>query len=128
MDRHILEKWATQIVDSIFKVHTSLGPGLLESAYQVSLAYELTKRGLEVQTEVPQPIIYDTVKLDIGYRLDMLVNHTIVIENKTVDALLPVHQAQLITYLKLSGLKLGFLVNWNSTKIKDGIHRIVNGL
>lgn len=128
MDRQTVENWATQIVDSIFKVHSSLGPGLLESAYQVSLAYELTKRGLEVQTEVPQPIIYDTVKLDIGYRLDMLVNHTIVIENKTVDALLPVHQAQLITYLKLSGLKLGFLVNWNSAKIKDGIHRIVNGL
>jgi GxxExxY protein len=128
MDRQTVENWATQIVDSIFKVHSSLGPGLLESAYQVSLAYELTKRGLEVQTEVPQPIIYDTVKLDIGYRLDMLVNHTIVIENKTVDVLLPVHQAQLITYLKLSGLKLGFLVNWNSAKIKDGIHRIVNGL
>lgn len=116
-----------QIVDSAMKVHTTLGPGLLESAYQYCLTHELRKRGLKVETEVTQPVFYDGQRLDAGYRLDMLVENCIIIENKAVETLLPIHQAQLLTYLKLRGLWLGFLINWNTLRIKDGIKRMVNG-
>lgn len=121
-----IEHIATLIVDSAVKVHKALGPGLLESAYQTCLTYELTKRGLAVDCEVIQPINYDGLQLDAGYRVDMLVEDCIIIENKCVDKLLPIHMAQILTYLKLRGLKLGFIINWHVPLIKDGIKRVAN--
>ncbi|NLS91607.1 MAG: GxxExxY protein [Planctomycetaceae bacterium] len=123
-----LEVMAQVVVDSIVRVHRALGPGLLESAYQACLAHELRKRGIAVETEVPQPVEYDGVRIDAGYRLDMLVEQEIIIENKSVQALAPIHEAQLLTYLKLSGRRLGFLINWNVPLVKDGIKRMVNRL
>jgi GxxExxY protein len=123
-----IEKIASEIVDSAIKVHKALGPGLLESAYQQCLIYELRQRGLTVESEVPMPIKYGEVKIEAGYRMDLVINKMIVVENKTVEKLLPIHQAQLLTYLKLSGYSLGFLLNWNVTIMKDGIKRIVNNL
>jgi GxxExxY protein len=123
-----VEEVARQIVDAAIKVHRALGPGLLESAYQKCLAYELCKRGLRVECEVLQPIIYEDVKIDAGYRIDMLVEGCVIIENKTVEKLLPIHQAQLLTYLKLRDCRLGFLLNWNVPLMKHGIKRMVNNL
>lgn len=122
-----LEDIARQIVDSSVKVHKTLGPGLLESTYQTCLAYELEQRGLHVETEVLQPVHYGSITIDAGYRLDMLVESAVIIENKAVEQLLPIHQAQLLTYLKLRNCTLGFLINWNVPLIKDGIKRLVNG-
>jgi GxxExxY protein len=122
-----IEEIGQIIVDSAFKVHQALGPGLLESAYQACLAHELTKRGLKVNCEVALPVFYDGVQIDIGYRLDMLVEDRIIIENKTVDRLVPVHEAQILTYLKLKNCWLGYLINWNTPLIKYGIRRKVNG-
>jgi len=122
-----LEEIAHQIVDSSIKVHKSLGPGLLESTYQTCLAYELEKRGVHIETEVLQPVHYGSITIDAGYRLDMLVESAVIIENKAVEQLLPIHQAQLLTYLKLRNCTLGFLINWNVPLIKDGIKRLVNG-
>ena len=126
--RDELERVASIIVDAMVQVHRALGPGLLESAYQACLAYELRKRGLKVDCEVPQPVEYGTIRLDVGYRIDMLVEDEIIVENKAVQAIAPIHEAQLLTYLKLSGRRLGFLVNWNVPLIKDGIKRMVNKL
>jgi len=123
-----IEEVARQIVDAAVRVHRELGPGLLESAYQTCLAYELGQRGLQVACEVPFPIQYGGIHIDGGYRADMLVEDCIIVENKTVDEILPVHQAQLITYLKLSGKHVGFLLNWNVPLMKQGIKRIVNKL
>lgn len=123
-----IEKIASEIVDAAIKVHKALGPGLLESAYQQCLIYELKKRGLKVDSEVAMPVTYDGMKIDAGYRMDIVVDGLIVIENKTVEKIMPIHQAQLLTYLKLSGMNLGFLLNWNVTIMKDGIKRIVNNL
>lgn len=122
-----IEFIASQIVDASIQVHKQLGPGLLESAYQTCLAYELTKRGLKVVCEVVLPIDYDGRKIESGYRIDMLVEDCIVIENKVVDQITDVHKAQLLTYLKLRNSWLGFLINWNVTKLVVGIHRMVNG-
>lgn len=122
-----IEQIASEIVDSALKVHQQLGPGLLESAYQICLAYELTKRGIRVACEVTLPINYDGKDIECGYRIDMLVEDCIIIENKTVDQLSPIHEAQLLTYLKLKGVWLGFLLNWNVTRMKNGIKRYVNG-
>ncbi len=127
-DRVELERIATVVVGSIYGVHRALGPGLLESAYRACLAYELQRRGLHLQSEVPFPVHYDGLNLGVGYRADLLVEDAIIVENKAVPALAPIHQAQLLTYLKLAGLKLGFLVNWNVPLIKQGIKRMVNGL
>jgi len=123
-----IEEVARQIVDAAIKVHRALGPGLLESAYQKCLEYELRKRGLRVECEVLQPVIYEDVKIDAGYRIDMLVEDCVIIENKTVEKLLPIHQAQLLTYLKLRDCRLGFLLNWNVPLMKQGIKRMVNNL
>ena len=123
-----IEEIAREIVDSAIQVHKALGPGLFESAYQACLAYELGKRGRKVECEITLPITYDHQQINTGYRIDMLVENCVIIENKTVEALLPIHEAQLLTYLKLSNCWLGFLINWNTTRIKDGIHRKVNGL
>ena len=123
-----LEAIARGLVDAIVQVHRSLGPGLLESTYQVCLAHELRKRGFTVECEVSLPVEYDGLRLDAGYRIDMLLEEEIVIENKSVQSLLPIHDAQLLTYLKLSGRRMGFLVNWNVPLIRDGIKRMVNKL
>jgi GxxExxY protein len=120
-----MERVATAIVDSAFKVHTRMGPGLLESAYRTLMIYELRKRGFKVGSEVPVPLVYDDVKLDAGYRLDLLVNDSVIIEVKAVEKIHPVHEAQLLTYLKLTGIRLGFLINFHTKLIKDGIKRMV---
>ena len=123
-----IEEIGSNVVHFAIKVHKTLGPGLLESVYQKCLAYELEKTGLTVACEVPIPVKYDKVSIDLGFRIDMMVQKAIIIENKTVEKLLPIHQAQLLTYLKLTNLKLGFLLNWNVPLMKDGIKRMVNNL
>ncbi len=112
----------------IFKVYNNLGPGLLESAYEAALAFELNKAGLNVKTQVMLPMIYETIKIDNGYRLDLLIEEKVIVELKSVEILLDVHHKQLITYLKLSGIKLGLLVNFNCDNISKSIFRKVNGL
>ena len=123
-----IEEVAKDIVDAAFKVHKEFGPGLLESAYQQCHAYELRKRDRKVLTEVVLPIVYDGQQIDAGYRIDMIVDDLIIIENKTVESILPIHTAQLITYLKLKDCRLGFLINWNVKLIKNGIKRLANGM
>jgi len=113
---------------SIFKVYNAFGPGLLESAYESLLTYELKKDGLKVRTQVPMPLVYENIKMDVGYRLDILVEESVIIEIKSVENLLEVHHKQLLTYLKLSQHKLGLLVNFNSDNIEKSIFRKVNGL
>ncbi|MEH6680197.1 MAG: GxxExxY protein [Sediminicola sp.] len=112
----------------IFNVYNNLGPGLLESAYEAALFYELQKAALKVSCQVPLPMFYETIRVNVGYRLDILVADKIIIEIKSVETLLDVHHKQLITYLKLSGMKLGLLVNFNSDDISKSIFRKVNGL
>ena len=121
-----IDRIAKEVVDAAFKVHSSLGPGLLESAYETCLAHELTKRGYRVERQKAQPVIYDGLEIEVGYRLDLLVEDLIIIELKSVEQLAPIHQAQLLTYLKLSSKQLGFLMNFNVPMIKDGIRRIAN--
>jgi GxxExxY protein len=113
------------VVDAAMKVHSALGPGLLESAYAVCLTHEPVKRGLKVNCEVPLPVVYDGVRLEAGYRLDMLVEDTVIVELKAVEALAPIHQAQLLSYLKLSGKPIGLLINFHTLHLKDGIKRFV---
>jgi len=115
-----------EVVDAAIKVHSSLGPGLLESAYHACLAYELRKRGLFVLTQVELPVTYDDIKLDLGYRVDLLVESSVVVELKTVTKLLPVHEAQLLSYLKLGGYRAGLLINFHVDRLKHGIKRMVN--
>ena len=114
-----------KLLDACFKVHSELGPGLLESSYELCLAYELQKSGLNVRSQVPMPISYGGVKLDAGYRVDLLIEESIIVEIKAVEEFHPVHMAQLLTYLKLSGNRLGLLVNFNVSRLKDGIKRVV---
>jgi GxxExxY protein len=121
-----IEEIAKEIVDSAIKVHRALGPGLLESAYQCCLTYELRKRKIRVECELILPIIYDGQKIDTGYRMDMIVEGGIIVENKAVDQLLPIHEAQLLTYMKLSSCQIGFLLNWNVKLMKNGIKRMIN--
>jgi GxxExxY protein len=123
-----IENVARIIVDSAIKVHRALGPGLLESAYQACLAYELRFAGLRVKCEVPLPVQYGEIHIDAGYRIDMLVDNCVVIENKAVERILPIHAAQLLTYLRLSDRRLGFLLNWHVKLMKHGIKRFVNNL
>ena len=113
---------------AIFKVFNTFGPGLLESAYETVLAHELQKEGLAIKTQVAVPLIYESVKLDIGYRMDILVNDKVIIEIKSIESLTEVHHKQVLTYLKLSGKKLGLLVNFNCENIDKSIYRKVNGL
>jgi GxxExxY protein len=114
------------VVDAAMRVHTALGPGLLESAYECALAYEVRKRGFEVATQVGLPLLYDGVRLEVGYRLDMVVDNCVVVEIKAVDALADIHRAQLLSYLKLGGFKVGLLLNFNVVRMKEGIIRLVN--
>ena len=114
-----------EILDSAFKVHSVLGPGLLESAYRSCLVYELKKKGFYIEEEKPLPLIYEEVKLDCGYRIDILVEGKVVIELKTVEAFTDVHTAQVLTYLRLSGNHVGLLLNFYTKSLKDGIKRLV---
>jgi GxxExxY protein len=115
---------ARQVVDAGLKVHRALGPGLLESAYEYCLHHELGLRGLVASRQVPLPISYEGLRLDAGYRLDLVVASTVIVEVKAVEALSRLHEAQLLTYLKLSGLKVGFLMNFNVPLFKDGVRRL----
>jgi GxxExxY protein len=117
-----------QIVDAAMKVHSALGPGLLESAYEACLLYELHKRGLKAINQVPLPVVYESVRLDVGYRIDLLVEDAVVVELKSVEEIQPIHKAQLLSYLKLSGKKVGLLINFNTVHLKDGVTRMVNKL
>lgn len=119
---------AKEVVDAAFKIHVSLGPGLLESVYEAVLSHELGKRGLHVVRQHPIPVIYETVRLEEGYRADLIVENKVIVEIKSIDAVAPVHKKQLLTYLKLADKRLGLLMNFNCDLIKDGITRLVNGL
>jgi len=114
-----------KILDCSFKIHTALGPGLLESAYEECLYYELVNQRFNVEKQKPMPLIYEKVKLDAGYRVDLIIEDSIIIEIKSVEALCDVHMAQILTYLKLSGCKLGLLINFNVYHLKNGIKRVV---
>jgi len=119
---------AAAVVDAAYKIHTTLGPGLLESVYEATLDYELKKRGLHVAQQVALPVYYEEVKLNIGFRIDLLINDKVIIEIKSVEALSPIHRKQLETYLRLTDLRLGLLINFNVELIKHGIQRVVNRL
>lgn len=120
-----LNKLSYKIIGLVYKVHSELGPGLLESTYEICLEYELIKTGLKVERQKALPVIYDEMKLEEGYRIDLLVENSIILELKSVDDIAPIHKAQLMTYLKLSGLKLGLLLNFNVRDMKEGINRII---
>lgn len=117
-----------RVIGLAMKVHTALGPGLMESAYEVCLEYELKKAGLRVERQKALPLIYNEVHLEAGYRLDLLVENKLIIEVKAVESIHPIHTAQLLTYLKLSHIQLGLLINFNTTHLKDGIKRVINDL
>ena len=116
------------IVNSCYQIHVKLGPGLLESVYEEILYYELTKQGLSVERQKAIPVFWENIKMDIGFRADLIVENKVIIELKSVEVIVPVHPKQLLTYLRITGLKLGLLVNFNEKLIKDGITRIVNNL
>ncbi len=117
-----------KIIGAALELHSALGPGLLESVYESTLAYDLSNLGLKIETQIPKPLVYKEVKLDVGYRIDMLVEDKVIVEIKSVENLAPVHFAQTLTYLKLSDKKLALLINFNTKYLKEGIHRIVNNL
>ncbi|HET6245725.1 MAG: GxxExxY protein [Bacteroidetes bacterium] len=117
-----------KIIGAAIELHKNLGPGLLESAYETGLAYDLKEMGLNVKQQVPMPFLYKETKQNIGYRIDLLIENKILIELKSIENLAPVHFAQTLTYLKLSYLKLALLINFNTKTLKEGIHRIVNNL
>jgi len=121
-------KLASIIVNATVELHKNTGPGLLESVYENALAYDLKQYGLHIRQQVPLPFIYKNVRMDVGYRIDILVNQKVIIEIKAIDQLAPVHFAQTLTYLKLSNLKLGLLLNFNAAIMKGNIHRLVNNL
>ena len=115
-----------KIIGAAMQVHRTLGPGLLENAYETSFTYELEKQGLKVLSQVGLPVIYDGMKINLGYRLDLLVEDSVIVELKAVNKITPVHEAQLLSYLKLSGKRLGLLINFNVVLLKDGITRRIN--
>jgi GxxExxY protein len=125
-EREKLNRITESIIGAATSVHRALGPGLLESAYEACLTFELAQQGLQVEQQKPLPVVYREVKLDCGYRLDLLVEEAVIVEVKAVDRLMPIHQAQLLSYLKLSGCKVGLLINFNVKVVKDGIRRMVN--
>jgi GxxExxY protein len=122
------DRLAHRIVDSAFAVHRALGPGLLESVYEQCLVCELASRGIPVQRQIAVPVVYRGIRIDFGFRMDLLVDSLIVVEIKAIERLLAVHEAQLLTYLKLSGNRLGILINFNVVRIKDGLRRMVLSL
>ena len=115
-----------EIVDAAIGVHSAFGPGLLESPYKLCLAHELRSRGLSVATEIPLPIVYRDMQLHAAYRLDMLVENAVIVELKSVNKLHPIHEAQMLSYLKLSGIRLGLIINFNVVHLRDGVKRMVN--
>ncbi len=121
-----LNKISGVIVDSAMKVHTALGAGLLESTYEICLIHELRKRRYNVESQLALPVVYDGIKLDAGYRIDLLVENAVIVELKAVERFLPIHEAQLLSYLKLSDKRLGLLINFNVVHLKNGLRRIVN--
>ncbi len=121
-----IDRTTGQVVDAAIKVHSALGPGLLESAYRLCLAHELRKRGFQVQLEVPLAITYDGVQIDAGYRLDMLVEGAVLVEVKAITKLHPIHEAQLLSYLKLGDYRVGLLINFHVRQLKNGITRMAN--
>jgi len=126
--RHVTaQEISHAVITAAMKVHTALGPGLLESTYTVCLQHELRKAGFNSEAQVALPVVYDGVKLPLGYRIDLMVEDKVIVELKSVDGISPVHQAQLLSYLKLSGRSLGLLLNFNVLRLKDGIRRMVNG-
>ena len=125
-EREDLDRITDKVVGAAIEVHRGLGPGLLESAYEACLAFELIERGLQVEQQRTLPVVYREVNLDIGYRLDLLVDNKVIIEVKSVDRLAPIHQAQLLSYLKLSGCTVGLLINFNVQVLKHGIKQVVN--
>ena len=132
--QRFVERWMTeneiaaQIVDAAYKIHVKLGPGLLESVYLAVLAYELKKRGLTVNTERELPVLYEDVRIETGFRIDMIVEEKVIVELKSVEKLAPVHGKQLLTYLRLADKRLGLLINFGEARIKEGIQRIANQL
>ncbi|QDU93520.1 GxxExxY protein [Lignipirellula cremea] len=119
---------AKAIVDVAFQIHTKLGPGLLESVYEAVMAHELRKRGLQIETQTPIPVEWDNLKLELGFRADILVERCVVVELKSIEQVAPVHKKQLLTYLRLTDCRLGLLINFNTELIRDGISRVVNHL
>ena len=119
---------AKQIVDAAFRIHTTLGPGLLESVYHAVLAYELAQRGLQTVSQQPIPVVYGTIRIDIGFRADLIVEDQVIVEVKSVEVLAPVHKKQLLTYLRLMDKRLGLLINFGEHMIKHGIKRVANGM
>ena len=119
---------ATIIVDVAYKIHQRLGPGLLESVYERTAAYELGKRGLFVRRQQGMPVVYEAVKMNMGFRADLIVNGKVIVEIKSIEAIAPVHKKQVLTYLRLTNKRLGLLINFNVELIKNGITRVVNGL
>jgi GxxExxY protein len=119
---------AKEIVDAAFKIHTTLGPGLLESVYEAVLTHELGSRGLHVERQKSMPVIYEKVRLEEGFRADLMVSDKVIVELKSVEEVAPVHKKQLLTYLRLADKRLGLLINFGENRIKDGITRIVNNL
>jgi GxxExxY protein len=120
-----VEKDGKTVLDAAFKVHSALGPGLLESVYETCTTFEVRESGLQVATQVALPVTYKDIKMDAGLRLDMLVENCVIVEFKSVETMNPIYDAQIITYLKLTGIRLGFLINFNVVHLKDGIKRIV---
>ncbi|HZQ05913.1 MAG TPA: GxxExxY protein [Anaerolineae bacterium] len=127
MDTNPLNQVTDQIIGAAIEVHRLLGPGLLESAYEACLAYELAQRNLKFEQQKPLPITYKQVKLDCGYRLDFLIEENVIVELKSVDQILPIYEAQLLSYLKISNKQVGLLINFNTPLLKQGVRRIVNG-
>jgi len=123
-----LKQLSQQVLDAAFRVHSALGPGLLESAYEHCLCYELGKHGICVAKQVQLPVVYDGVEIDAGYRIDLLVENQLIVEIKAVDGLLPIHEAQLLTYLRLANKSVGLLINFNVRSLKHGIKRMVHNL
>ena len=119
------EKIATSVIDAGFQVHAALGPGLLESAYEHCLAYELQQRSISVQRQLSLPVLYRGIQIEAGYRIDLLAGDAVVVEIKAIEAYLPIHLAQLMTYLRLSGCRVGFLMNFNVRLFKSGVKRVV---
>ena len=120
------ERVGKVVLDAAFKVHTALGPGLLESVYETCTAFEVRESGLQVATQVALPVLYKDIQMDAGLRLDMLVQNCVIVEFKSVETMNPIYDAQLLTYLKLTGIRLGFLINFNVLRLKDGIKRMVS--
>lgn len=121
-----LNEISGKVIEFAIKVHTALGPGMLEGAYEICLMHELVSNGFKVKSQVTLPIIYHGIRLDAGYRIDLLVEDSVIIELKAIDRLIPVHEAQLLSYLRMSDLRLGLLINFNVRLLRDGVRRVVN--